>query len=305
VQAASGLRVASFLAPGQGGASADVSVVTFAGAGGDVLANINRWRRQLQLPPIAAETLPAEVNILEATGGHFLVADIQSEPMQGKPKMGILGAWLEEPGQVWFFKMMGPEDVVQAQKVAFIGFLKSVAPGSAIGGAPSAAPNDGQASENTNDLPHAGFIVAPNNASDGPSLRWQAPPDWEAGPATAMRKASYVVSRAGLTADLSITAFPGDVGGLAANVNRWRSQIDLPPVDDASLGTITDAFDSNGLQFVLVDFAGDTPAGRQRILAGLASWQGATWFFKMMGPDSLVEGEKTAFIAFLRTVEPK
>ena len=35
--------------------------------------------------------------------------------------------------------------------------------------------------------------------------------------------------------DISITSSPGDVGGLLANVNRWIGQIDLPPINDASL----------------------------------------------------------------------
>ncbi len=61
-------------------------------------------------------------------------------------------------------------------------------------------------------------------------------------------------------------------------------------------------FDANGLHFTLVDFAGPTPGG-QRIVAALTSWQGATWFFKLMrARPALVEGEKPAFIAFLQTV---
>jgi hypothetical protein len=275
--------------------------VTFAGAGGDILANINRWRGQLQLPAITAENLPGNISVLETPAGHFLVADIRGDPAAGKPVLRILGAWLEQPDRVWFFKMMGPQEVVEAQQEAFLGFLKSVASRGAAGGAPKSA----NPSENTNDLPPARLVVAPTDAPDEPSLRWQAPPEWPAKPATAMRKGSYAVGRGDSTADLSITAFPGDVGGLAANVNRWRSQIGLPPVDDAAVGTVIETLDANGLHFTLVDFAGPTPAGQQRIMAALTSWQGATWFFKLMGPDSLVEGEKPAFIAFLQTVRAK
>ncbi len=300
-QAASGLRAASFLAPGQGGASADVSVVMFAGAGGGVLANINRWRGQLQLAPVSAEKLPAEVNALDAPGGHFFVADIRGEPEQGKAATRILGAWLEQPERVWFFKMMGPEDVVESQKGAFLGFLRSVGPGASADRAPEVVQGGAKRADNTNDLPHAEFAVVPSEAAGEPSLHWQAPPDWQPKQVTGMRKGSYAISRGGMGADMSITAFPGDVGGLAANVNRWRSQVGLPSVDDAALRTFTETFDANGLHFTLVDFAG----GQQRILAALASWQGATWFFKLTGPDGLVEDEKPSFIAFLKTVQSK
>jgi hypothetical protein len=157
--------------------------------------------------------------------------------------------------------------------------------------------------ENTNDLPHAGLMVAPTGAAAGPSLRWQAPPEWNARPVSAMRKGSYAVGEGGAAADLSITAFPGDVGGLAANVNRWRGQIGLPALEGDDLAAATTTLEANGLHFTLVDFAG-TAAGRpQRILAALTSWQGATWFFKLMGPEGPVENEKPAFIAFLGTVK--
>jgi hypothetical protein len=304
-QAASGLRAASFLAPGPGGATADVSVVTFAGAGGDVLANINRWRGQLQLPPITAGDLPANVNALDEPAGHFLVADIRGVPATGQPAIRILGAWLEQPDQVWFFKMMGSEEVVEAQKGSFLGFLRSVAAGASSAGAPHAAENSPKASDNTNDLPHAGFVVAPTDAAGEPSLHWQAPSEWKAKPVSTMRKGSYTISQGGVEADLAITAFPGEVGGLAANVNRWRGQVGLQPVDDSALGTVTASFDANGLHFTLVDFAGPAPSGPQRILAALVSWQGATWFFKLTGPDSLVENERPSFLAFLKTVQPK
>ena len=39
--------------------------------------------------------------------------------------------------------------------------------------------------------------------------------------------ASYDVPYINSIADLSITKFPGDAGGVKANVNRWRQQLDL------------------------------------------------------------------------------
>src|SRR5688572_21226281 len=87
---------------------------------------------------------------------------------------------------------------------------------------------------------------APNAPSDmastpvttaaGAGLTWTAPAHWKAKPGSAMRKGSYAVpGEGGAEADLSITAFPGDVGGELANLNRWRGQIQLPPITDAEL----------------------------------------------------------------------
>ena len=40
----------------------------------------------------------------------------------------------------------------------------------------------------------------------------------------------------GKTASVNISFFPGDVGGTFANVNRWRAQMGLPPVDARQAG---------------------------------------------------------------------
>src|SRR3954468_24443237 len=64
----------------------------------------------------------------------------------------------------------------------------------------------------------------------GDSLVWTAPAHWTVKPATAMRKGSYAIKGDGGEADLSITAFPGETGGLLANLNRWRGQVSLPPL---------------------------------------------------------------------------
>src|SRR4051812_22881438 len=70
--------------------------------------------------------------------------------------------------------------------------------------------------------------------AQGADLTWTAPAAWKSKPAGAMRKGSFAVTgENGETADLSITAFPGDVGGDLANINRWRGQIQLPPITDA------------------------------------------------------------------------
>ncbi len=44
-----------------------------------VLANVNRWRGQLQLPPLAAGDLAAETKRVELTGAHAIVVDMQGE----------------------------------------------------------------------------------------------------------------------------------------------------------------------------------------------------------------------------------
>jgi len=117
-----------------------------------------------------------------------------------------------------------------------------------------------------------------------------------------LRKATYVIpGAAGAPAELAITAFPGTVGGELANVNRWRGQLQLPPLDEAGLATATTRFNVHGLPVVLVDFAGGAD-GSVHLVGAIVPYQDATWFFKLTGPAATVLAEKPAFLTFLQSL---
>jgi hypothetical protein len=171
---------------------------------------------------------------------------------------------------------------------------------------------------NTNDLPRGhppvGATSAPAEGNmagtavpTGTSeLAWTAPAGWEAKATGPMRRGSFAIKgENGAAADLSITAFPGDTGGLLANLNRWRSQVGLPPLDAAALPAQVVHVDSGNLHFEVVDFAGTSGGTSTRILGAILPYKGETWFFKLMGPDVLVAREKPAFLEFLHTVSPR
>lgn len=140
----------------------------------------------------------------------------------------------------------------------------------------------------------------------GDSLTWTAPAAWTAMPDRPMRKATYALKGAdGTAADLAITAFPGDTGGLLANVNRWRSQISLPSIDAHQLDAHVVHLDIGALHVDFVEFSGTASGAPTRLLGAVVPHGGETWFFKLVGPDTLVAGEKAAFLEFLRTVRPR
>ncbi|HWL15853.1 MAG TPA: hypothetical protein VNR00_09620 [Opitutus sp.] len=160
----------------------------------------------------------------------------------------------------------------------------------------------------TGEVPAASDRTAMANTAvptaGGEALSWTAPAHWKAKPGSAMRKGSYaIVGADGTEADLAITAFPGDVGGDLANINRWRGQLSLPPIGAAELSSATEHLDFNGLHMTFVDIAGtgDQP---QRIIGVSVPYENATWFFKMMGPDAVVAGERNAFRQFVQTIKP-
>jgi hypothetical protein len=137
-------------------------------------------------------------------------------------------------------------------------------------------------------------------AGDAAALTWTAPATWTAKPRGSMRKGSFAVKGNGEEADLGITAFPGDTGGLHPNLNRWRGQVGLPAASPAELDAALLHLDGQGLHFEVIDLVG--PSGT-RMLGAITSFGGNSWFFKLMGPDALVAAEKPAFLEFLKTVK--
>lgn len=154
----------------------------------------------------------------------------------------------------------------------------------------------------------AGGAMAPDQhglqTAGGQSLTWTAPAAWQPKAASSMRKATYVVTgEGGATAELAISAFPGDVGGEVANLNRWRGQVGLEPVADAAATAAITRLDVNGLKIGIVD-VGDASSGGTRLLGGMVPFEGATWFFKLVGPDAVVGSAKPAFVELMKTVKP-
>jgi len=189
-----------------------------------------------------------------------------------------------------------PKDNEPPPQAAQPGNLPADHPPVAAGGtAPAAAP-----------APAGGAMAGtPVATAAGISLAWTAPAHWQPKAGSSMRKGTYAIAGEGTaTAELAITAFPGDVGGEVANVNRWRGQIQLPPFPDAEVAKTVMRVSANGLAVTIVDLANPALNPPVRVLGAMVPFEGATWFFKLTGADALVAKEKPAFLDFIKTVKP-
>lgn len=147
----------------------------------------------------------------------------------------------------------------------------------------------------------AGMASTPVATTAGMALAWTAPAHWQAKAATAMRKGTYTITGEGGEADLSITAFPGDVGGELANINRWRGQIGLGNLVQSQVAGASQHLDANNLHITVVDYTG-LGAAAQGLLGAIVPVGAETWFFKLSGPAALVARERADFMDFLKTI---
>jgi hypothetical protein len=130
-------------------------------------------------------------------------------------------------------------------------------------------------------------------------LEWKTPHPWVEQAPSSMRVGSFLIKGPGGTqADVSIIPLTGEAGGDLANINRWRDQIGLGPLNEAELAEQSQRITPAGKSMRLIDFVN----GDKQVIAAIHQRKGQSWFFKMTGDASVVRSAKTAFIEFLASV---
>lgn len=113
-------RYATIEVPGADEAATSVVVSFFPGdVGGDV-ANVNRWRAQLSLPPLGEAEVTALMKPLTVGGKPLKLVDLKG------PEKRMLAAWTRHGENTWFFKWTGTDAVLEARQAEFQTFLESV-----------------------------------------------------------------------------------------------------------------------------------------------------------------------------------
>ena len=240
---------------------------------------------QLGQPPITAEKLAEITQRLTTSIGEVVIVDLVGLPKDAdRAKDGrIVAAIVPGSTSTLFFKMRGNADLAEAQKPEFIKWIAAVC---------SAQAENKSASM-------AAMPVAPQDSS-APEIKWKTPEGWTELPPSSMRYASFSISgKDDEKIDISIVTFPGEGGSNADNVNRWRQQIGLAPLDDKEIMSMIVPMNAGSTSFSTVDMAG----GDSRVMAAWTRRTGRSWFFKMSGPGPLIEREKPKFFDFLRSIE--
>ena len=272
-------RKGNYFVDGNDGKKVEITVSSFPGTVGGTLANVNRWRGQAGLSSIDSEELSQGLTEVRIDGHDGQIVNILPDS-DDPDATQIVAAIFIYKGESWFFKMSGPQQVVRSQKPTFDQFMASLRFTDA-------------ASEDESS-------VASSEASKEAVLGFDAPESWAESDGSSMRIASYAAPLEGFEpADFSITRFPGDAGGITANVNRWRQQIGLRPWSESQVNANQETLEVGDLDFMLFDLKPQTDSEKElvkeRILAGIVKYDGKSWFYKLRGDVFLVETQRNKF----------
>ena len=251
------MRAATFDAAG-----VEVIVTALSGPAGGILANINRWRGQIGLDAIDEAALAPMLTHHNGLGGDVIIAD-----MTGGQRM-IAAVIDPGDGKTWFVKATGEPEPIGALLPEFTLFARSF----------------------RTDVAPAATGTGDQTVLD--RLGAYTPPDsWMRDPNASTIVAAAYATETGVR--VTATALGGQGGGILPNINRWRDQVGLAPVDTLD---DTGAKDIGGA--LLVNITGEQAS----IVASIVPELDHSWFFKMTGAPADIEPELAAFERFVRRV---
>lgn len=264
-----------------------LTVSKLGGDGGGLAANVNRWRGQVSMAPLPEEQVKGHPMPVTGSTREILLFNLNPDDAPAEAE-GIFAAVLPLGSETWYFKLTGPSAKLRENGgTVFMEFLSDV-----------------RIAGEGNSRPAAPTAPAPS-AKVAPKIQVTAPDGWVASEGSAMRVASFAIKgEEGATADVSVIPLPGDSGTVLENVNRWRGQVQLPPLagaDDPALGVEMDG--AAGKLFVthMVSTEAVLDGKKAAISTAILKAEGVTWFFKVTGEASLVEANREKFENFART----
>lgn len=131
------------------------------------------------------------------------------------------------------------------------------------------------------------------------NVNWSVPPTWKEVPTSEpMRVATFEKGKV----QVLVSTFPGDVGGMLANINRWRGQLGLNPTTEPELAETVISEMSEGIRINTTRLSGPN---EDMLGAVIETGDGNTWFVKAVATKSEATDMETEFFDFCRSFKLK
>lgn len=133
-----------------------------------------------------------------------------------------------------------------------------------------------------------------------PEIKFTLPEGWKETPPGQFQISRFVVGDGKEPVEISISSAGGD---MSANINRWRAQVGLEPIDAPAIATAlfaTEVFDLKAQQIEIIG----PPGEKQQAILGVIAPSGRTnWFIKLKGPVKPALEQKKKFEEFVKSLK--
>lgn len=304
-EAGNAMRVATIVIPGDKRLEITVNAASWPGTQESVLANVNRWRGQLQLPEIGPQQL-ADVSH-ESKAGERPITIVD---MRGQFKSGGMTAPFASGA-------FGPR--ATGGRSSPSNLPAGHPPIDAASNLPAGHPPIDSNPSLPAGHPPIDDAAAPANGSapanekaSGDVPAFTAPASWKQQPAQGLRKAEFAIGDGKQLARVTLIDFPATEGPMIAdplsNINRWRREVGLDEIQQGALASATERIQIDGQPATFAAMIPDAAKSEQSqaalaTLAAIVRSGERIWFIKMMGSRELVAARKDEFKTFLKSIK--
>ncbi len=273
--AGSGMRMATIWVPAHGKPlEMSVTALPWRGTEADLVSNVNRWRGQMQLPPIGAPQLKEVTSEIKVGDATITLVDLRGR------SAGV--------------GMMAP----------FAGAANRAASGASAELPAGHPPIDAQAGPPRN---------VPGSATAAAGVpKFEVPKSWRpVAAAGGFRKAEFAVGTGEQSAVVTLIDFPTKAGPMIAdplsNVNRWRVEIGLAQIQKEQLDDSMESIEIDGKPAKYLRLTPDPEKPEeskinQATLAAMVTDADKIWFVKLFGQRDTVIAEEENLKAFLKSM---
>ena len=141
-------------------------------------------------------------------------------------------------------------------------------------------------------------VISDSNLS---GLSWDLPSTWVPSKGHSMRLASFDIPFSNGVGDLSIVSLGGESGGLLANVNRWRKQINLVPITENEILSLSTKGESKIGPYRVFKMINESNINKA-ILAAVLPTTGKTFYIKLTASITGVAELELVFQKFCSSI---
>ena len=147
---------------------------------------------------------------------------------------------------------------------------------------------------------HAGHDHSAEQAPAAP-ITWTVPDGWMQLPGKGMRYATLVVEPGDTPLELSVIPLGLMARDVLQNVNRWRDQLGLEPIQADQLDTVVETVAIGEHTASVVNLTGQGQSAGQ-MLAAIVVGPEKVWFIKLTGTSAKVAPHEAAFAQFVHSI---
>ena len=287
-----GPNAASFIIQGKDGQVGKVAAMPF-GAEVTMLDVANMFGRELGLGLLSKEAIAQRTEKKELGALEFEIVRLGFDENSTEQQRSVTIALHPGKREAWLLMMIAEPRTAVEQYPEFEQFLRSLTVFES---------REDLKEEQLDSFLHPTIPTTSQAPFDPPAVQkpeWTTPEGWEEQSATGPRVATFGVKGDGeAELDISVTTFPGSMGGPLANLNRWRRQLELDAITEDQLADYAKEREVGGRPALLVDLKN----GDRGMLAAMILSEEASWFVKAVGNASLTENQKANFEAFLDSI---